>query len=330
MGSCPDWSRGSQELLESRGGTPVAAAGPALPREGAGAGAHGGHSEPPEARAAPGRAGIAGSCRRSRRARGSAARWPRGCSRGCSRGCFRLPGLFPGLLPADEVIPGRGSSRAPGLFLTAKAGLCRGCSRPPGLFLGGRGRARAIPGPRRYSRFSRRCCTGAIPGPRGYSRIPGSRGRSGWTSRCRAGAIPCSQLPLPSRSRSHPVPIPNYNSQRSRLSPFTAGSGPARRLPHPKFRGEEEEEEEEEEEDGAPRPPPPRKAGLAPREGFLPLCGSWLEKELVWGPAHALDLLPYSRLSPAPRAGSQLDAVGAEIPSDPCTGEGRGLGVPVL
>ncbi|KFO60296.1 hypothetical protein N302_14624, partial [Corvus brachyrhynchos] len=37
-------------------------------------------------------------------------------------------------------------------------------------------------------------------------------------------------------------------------------------------------------------------------------------------PAHALDLLPYSRLSPAPRAGSQLDAVGAEIPSDPCTG----------
>ncbi|RLV89299.1 hypothetical protein DV515_00014950 [Chloebia gouldiae] len=36
-------------------------------------------------------------------------------------------------------------------------------------------------------------------------------------------------------------------------------------------------------------------------------------------PAHALDLLPYSRLSPAPRAGSQLDAVGAEIPSDPCT-----------
>ncbi|XP_009887792.1 PREDICTED: zinc finger protein 84-like, partial [Charadrius vociferus] len=37
-------------------------------------------------------------------------------------------------------------------------------------------------------------------------------------------------------------------------------------------------------------------------------------------PAHALNLLPYPRLSEVPRAGHELDAVGAEIPSDPCTG----------
>ncbi|XP_075603074.1 uncharacterized protein LOC142600651 isoform X1 [Balearica regulorum gibbericeps] len=37
-------------------------------------------------------------------------------------------------------------------------------------------------------------------------------------------------------------------------------------------------------------------------------------------PAHALNLLPYPRLSEVPRAGHELDAAGAEIPSDPCTG----------
>ncbi|KAM9303978.1 uncharacterized protein RDI95_007883, partial [Morus bassanus] len=37
-------------------------------------------------------------------------------------------------------------------------------------------------------------------------------------------------------------------------------------------------------------------------------------------PAHALNLLPYPRLSEVPRAGHELDAVGAEVPSDPCTG----------
>ncbi|XP_040978390.1 zinc finger protein 268-like [Aquila chrysaetos chrysaetos] len=37
-------------------------------------------------------------------------------------------------------------------------------------------------------------------------------------------------------------------------------------------------------------------------------------------PAHALNLLPYPRLSEGPRAGHELDAVSAEIPSDPCTG----------
>ncbi|XP_075348209.1 uncharacterized protein LOC142405152 isoform X3 [Mycteria americana] len=41
-------------------------------------------------------------------------------------------------------------------------------------------------------------------------------------------------------------------------------------------------------------------------------------------PAHALNLLPYPRLSEVPRAGHELDAVGVEIPSDPCTGDGRG------
>uniref|UniRef100_A0A8B9F0X8 C2H2-type domain-containing protein n=1 Tax=Amazona collaria TaxID=241587 RepID=A0A8B9F0X8_9PSIT len=37
-------------------------------------------------------------------------------------------------------------------------------------------------------------------------------------------------------------------------------------------------------------------------------------------PPHALNLLPYPRLSEVPRAGHELDAVGTEIPSDPCTG----------
>ncbi|XP_064301309.1 zinc finger protein 585A-like [Phalacrocorax carbo] len=37
-------------------------------------------------------------------------------------------------------------------------------------------------------------------------------------------------------------------------------------------------------------------------------------------PAHALNLLPYPRLSEVPRAGHELDAVSAEVPSDPCTG----------
>ncbi|XP_064910990.1 zinc finger protein LOC728743 homolog isoform X1 [Columba livia] len=37
-------------------------------------------------------------------------------------------------------------------------------------------------------------------------------------------------------------------------------------------------------------------------------------------PPHALNLLPYPRLSEVPRTGPELDAVGAEIPSDPCTG----------
>ncbi|XP_009671770.1 zinc finger protein 665 isoform X1 [Struthio camelus] len=37
-------------------------------------------------------------------------------------------------------------------------------------------------------------------------------------------------------------------------------------------------------------------------------------------PAHILNLLPYPRLNEVPRAGHQLDSVGIEIPSDPCTG----------
>uniref|UniRef100_A0A8C3CJJ5 C2H2-type domain-containing protein n=1 Tax=Cairina moschata TaxID=8855 RepID=A0A8C3CJJ5_CAIMO len=37
-------------------------------------------------------------------------------------------------------------------------------------------------------------------------------------------------------------------------------------------------------------------------------------------PAHVLNLLPYPRLNEVPRAGHELDAAGAEIPSDPCTG----------
>lgn len=37
-------------------------------------------------------------------------------------------------------------------------------------------------------------------------------------------------------------------------------------------------------------------------------------------PPHALNLLPYPRLSEVPRAGHELDAVSTEIPSDPCTG----------
>jgi len=46
---------------------------------------------------------------------------------------------------------------------------------------------------------------------------------------------------------------------------------------------------------------------------------------LLEQPAHILNLLPYPRLNEVPRAGHELGSAGAEIPSDPCTGEGSGL-----
>lgn len=160
---------------------------------------------------------------------------------------------MPGLLPAPGAIP---SSRLYSRGYFFLPGLLPGLFPAPG----------AIPISRGYSRLDR-----SLP-CRGCSHLPGLF--PGLFPAAEAGAV--SELfpavVAPYSMHSHPIPcnpVPSRTTTPSapRLSPFTAGSGPARRLPHPKFRGEEEKEEEEDDggaEAAEAAPGPPRFSGLVP------------------------------------------------------------------
>ncbi|XP_061202226.1 uncharacterized protein LOC133208416 [Neopsephotus bourkii] len=120
-----------------------------------------------------------------------------------------------------------------------------------------------------------------------------------------SGASPCAaELRLSALPRSPALPS---RSARARQQPFGGSRGRAEPATVAEGGGEA-------------RPPPGALPGahvLSPRRaaprGAMSAGGAPQ-------PPHALNLLPYPRLSEVPRAGHELDAVGTEIPSDPCTG----------
>ncbi|XP_057258869.1 uncharacterized protein LOC130595845 [Pezoporus wallicus] len=119
-------------------------------------------------------------------------------------------------------------------------------------------------------------------------------GASPCAAELRLSALPCSPALLSCSARAQEQP---FGGSRGRAEPATVAEG-----------------------GGEARPPPGALPGahvLSPRRaaprGAMSAGGAPQ-------PSHALNLLPYPRLSEVPRAGHELDAVGTEIPSDPCTG----------
>ncbi|KAM9387545.1 uncharacterized protein LRP34_000007 [Phaethornis superciliosus] len=136
---------------------------------------------------------------------------------------------------------------------------------------------------------------------RGWRCLRGRAGRGrcspayGGRQRPRPLTRKCRHRLPPRRHRRHDVtarpgrPTPPVRAVGRRSGAGTAAEGSGQQAGGPR----------------SPCPPPPRGAMAA---GGAPQA------------AHALNLLPYPRLSEAPRAGTELDPISTEIPSDPCTG----------
>uniref|UniRef100_A0A8B9VSM0 C2H2-type domain-containing protein n=1 Tax=Anas zonorhyncha TaxID=75864 RepID=A0A8B9VSM0_9AVES len=171
---------------------------------------------------------------------------------------------------------------------------------PPGAGNGTHGALTRSCTPSRDCSLKRKCTE---PRPWKYS----STSRT--TRRCRGGWLPATTATKPTARASSSRPI--AATAATATTAAAAASSPGPRRSHLEEVGEEPSPpwKLEGEDTAAATPPRP----TAPSGGTMSAGGAPQ-------PAHVLNLLPYPRLNEVPRAGHELDAAGAEIPSDPCTG----------